>query len=585
MQKIYLIGNPNVGKTTLFNTLTNQKEETGNYAGTTLGIKKSIIQRESEAIEIIDIPGMYGSKNPKEEEKISWESIFNAMEEENTQFIQVINPTQWEQSLSLSLELKKRGLPLYIFMNTKKEILSVDFLQKIEENLCCSVFSGNASEKTLKKTFWTDFENAKNRKNNRLCTLDEFDLLQKIKKYSHKKKENNQQNIVDQYLLHQIFGIFIFAGIMWAMFQMVFTLGSIPMNYIDEGFTFLSEKGKIFCGNSLLSLLFFDGIIAGVGATMMFVPNIILLFLGLSIMKDSGYLARSSYLLNSFFKNIGLSGRVSVPLLMGFGCNVPSIMAISTLENKKEKVAVAMMSLFMSCGARLPVYTLLIEAFIPSHLKGLTLFSIYFFGILIAFGTGAMINKIYPKNTNLLLIQIPQYISPSFKKAFSFAIMQAKDFFERVWKFIIPTSIILWGMFTFPLQEIEENGIEASYGAEIAKTIQPIFSPLGFDWTMTAGILAGISAKEVMISNFAQIYGQTKEHENLGDFLKTLPQFTIPSVFSLLIFTLLYMPCIAVIMTIKAQLGTKWAIVGAVYPTIIAWIFGTIVYWMANLFY
>lgn len=584
MKKVYLIGNPNVGKTTLFNTLSGNNEETGNYAGTTLGAKHCMLSND---IELIDIPGMYGGKRPKEEERVSWNIIHQSMEEEgDILYIQVIDPDLWEQSLSLALELKKKGIPLILFVNYKKNPPSKEWIKAIEEHLCCGVFIGNASSHSLKKSFWKDLEEAQKEKNNQACMLNEFDLLAKVKGSMPNveiSKTREEKKSIDNILLHPIFGMIFFGVLMWGLFQIVFTIGAIPMDWIDQLFSFLITAGKDFFGDSFFSLLIFDGILAGVGATVIFLPNIILLFMGLSLLKETGYLARSSYLLNGIFKKIGLSGRVSVPLLMGFGCNVPAVMAISTLESKREKIAIAMMSLFMSCGARLPVYTLLIGAFIPMEWQGFLLFIIYVFGVVVAFFTGHIVSKIYPEKSSPLMLQMPSYLMPSWKKVISFAVAQGKDFFMRVWKFIVPVSVILWGLFTFPQQAITENGIEASYGASISKTIQPIFAPIGFDWTMTAGVIAGIAAKEVMVANFAQIY-ERENDETLGEYLKTLPQFSLPAVLALLVFTLLYMPCVAVIATIKAQLGIKWAIIGSVYPTVIAWIFGFFTYQISSFF-
>lgn len=586
IKKIFLVGNPNVGKTTLFNTLSGKTEETGNYSGTTLSSTETeVFFPSEEKVLLVDVPGMYGSKVPKEEEKVAWKIIENAMGEEGSVFVQVVDPDIAEQSLSLALELKKRGIPLVLFLNEKKRIARKKLKKNIEEHLCVGVLIGNAEDKTLQKYFWRELQRATEEKKIQVCSLNEFELIEKVlPKKKPKDTEITWQEKVDSFFLHPFFGIAIFAGMMWLMFQMVFTLGAIPMNWIDALFSAVINGGKELFGTSLLSLLVFDGLVAGVGATVIFLPNIILLFLGLSLMKESGYLARSSYLLNGFFRRMGLSGRVSVPLLMGFGCNVPSVMAVSTLESRKEKIAVAMMSLFMSCGARLPVYTLLIGAFLPLQWRGITLFCIYLFGIFVAFGTGEIIGKWYPEKSLPLLLQLPKYHRPSLKKICSFSWRQGVHFFERVWKFIVPASILLWMLFSFPISALETGGVEASYGARMAKTIQPIFAPLGFDWTITAGVFAGVSAKEVMVSSFAQIYEQDND-EMLGKYLQTLPQFSLPTVFALLVFTLLYMPCIAVIATIKAQLGTQWALIGAVYPTVLAWIFGFLVYTVSSLFF
>lgn len=259
---------------------------------------------------------------------------------------------------------------------------------------------------------------------------------------------------------------------------------------------------------------------------------------------------------------------------MGFGCNVPAVMAIKSFETRKEQVIVAMMSLFMSCGARLPVYTLLISAFIPKTFQGVTLFGIYVFGIFTSFLTGKFLSAVYQrgKNKRLITYEMSRLVFPSYKKAIYEGFQKGKAFIRKVGVFILPITIILWGIFTFPLQNVEKYGIESSYGASLGKMIQPVFAPMHFDWKISTALLSGIAAKEVMVTTFAELYHAEDTDESLQQNIRNAGVFTFPVAIALLVFILLYTPCMAVIGTIRGELGNFWAGFSILYPFVFAWI-------------
>ena len=398
-------------------------------------------------------------------------------------------------------------------------------------------------------------------------------------RHFYQKCPHSFTDILDNILLNKWLGIPIFLFFMWLMFEATFTLGAIPMDLIDSGFGFLQDKLTIILPPSLLSSVLIDGVIGGVGATLVFLPPIMLLFFFLSLLQQSGYLARTAYLLDSLMQRMGLSGKAFVPLLMGFGCNAPAIMATRTLGSRKERIITAMMIPFMSCGAKLPVYTLFISAFFATKYQGTILFGLYCLGVLISLLIGIFFNKFLKEKECPLLLELPAYSLPRLKNIWQSVWRPTKEFLYKAGKVILPLSIILWFLFSFPQVNNENVFITESYAAQIGKVVEPIFKPLGFDWKISTGLIAGLGAKEVFVSTFGTLYSLAEGNET-GLILKLQndPIFSTLTVISLLIFVLIYTPCIAVIAILKQEFGSKWAMAGVLYPTLLAWLLSFLVY-------
>ena len=386
-------------------------------------------------------------------------------------------------------------------------------------------------------------------------------------------------DFIDKLFIHKFLGVPIFLTIMWGIFQITFSFGAYPSDRIDRLFSIGQSFLSGLFPDNIWRSIFVDGILGGVGATLVFLPPILILFFCLSILQQSGYLSRIAYLLDSFMQKINLQGKSFVPLLMGFGCNVPAIMAVRTLGSTKEKIITALMIPFMSCGARLPVYTLLIAAFFDLKWRGTILFGLYLTGVMVAFLSGVLLNKVVPGKGRALLLEMPDYKMPSLRVAFLNILGKAKIFLFRILKIILPFTILLWGLFTFP--QVSENDIEKphSYAESIGRFIEPAFQPLGFDWRISTGLLAGLGAKEVMVTSLATLYAlENEDEQNLIEALRKDQVFNPLVALSLLVFMLLYAPCVAVIGVIKTEIGTKWALFALVYPTLVAWICAFIVY-------
>ncbi len=384
---------------------------------------------------------------------------------------------------------------------------------------------------------------------------------------------------IDKILLNKTTGIPIFFLIIWLIFQAVFTIGQIPMDLIDLGISSLQTwLGTILPVNLWTSLLI-DGVIGGVGAMIVFLPLIILLFFFISILRQSGYLERISFLFEGSLRRIGLSGKAIVPLSMGFGCNVPAIMSLKTLETRRQRIITAMMIPFLSCSATLPIYTLLIAAFFEEYWRGTILFGLYTVGILLSFLTGLIFHKFLKTERITSPSILPEYKIPKLKNVIISILGTTKSFLTKAGKIILPFSIIMWVLFTFPQTDGLPTQIEESYAAQIGMAVEPIFEPIGFDWRINTALFGALGAKEIFISTLGIFYSlEATTEDGLIQALQNDPNITPLTAVLVLIFMLIYSPCIPVIATIKHQFGAKWASIAFLYPTLLAWIICFIVY-------
>ncbi len=378
---------------------------------------------------------------------------------------------------------------------------------------------------------------------------------------------------LDKIFLNKITGIPIFFLVIWIVFQTVFTVGQIPMDLIDISVYKLQNWLTVALPESFWSSLLIDGVIGGVGAMIVFLPLIVILFFFISILQQSGYSSRISFLFEDFFKKIGLSGKSIVPMSMGFGCNVPAIMALKTLETKRQRIITAMMIPFLSCSATLPIYTLFIAAFFEEQWRGTILFGLYAIGIILSVLTGLGLNKFLKSERITSRSILPKYKIPEVKNILISIWKTTKSFLLKAGKIILPFSIILWLLFTFPANEGAPAQIEESYAAQIGMAVEPIFEPIGFDWRINTALFGALGAKEIFISTLGIFYSlETTSEDGLIEALQNDPSITPLTAVLILVFMLIYSPCIPVIATMKAQFGTKWALITFIYPTILAWV-------------
>ena len=715
---VALVGNPNCGKTTLFNHASGSHERVGNYSGVTVDAKEATLKKDGYLFNIVDLPGTYSITEYSPEELYVRMHITEKMPDI---VVNVIDSSNLERNLFLTTQLIDMNIKVVIALNMYDELgkkgVKFDYealgkmmgipivptvaskgkgidelfaklidvyedhdpsvrhihinygpliekaLKEIQDEIwknpeitdkLSSRYIGIKLLETDKTTLsqlkkYSNYEQIKtitanaisrlekeyNEKSETIITDAKYGFIDGALKETYKvlkqdKRKNKRE--LDDFLTHKFWGIPTFLFFMWFMFQATFTLGSYPMHWIDSGIHLLSNFIQSTMDKGSLRDLIVDGIIGGVGGVIIFLPNILILFFFISLMEDTGYMARASFIMDKLMHKIGLHGKSFIPLIMGFGCNVPAIMATRTLENKKDRILTMIITPFMSCSARLPVYVLLISAFFPQN-QGLVLFSIYLIGVLIAIITALIMKRIaFAKKDVPFVMELPPYRIPTLKNTSLHMWHKGQQYISKMGKIILLASIIIWGLGYFPrhlendasfesriastqanknltpdekatkvnlleLNKVSEHQ-EESYIGQLGHAIEPVIRPLGYDWKMGVSILTGLAAKEIVVSSMGILYQadmQVKEHSsslknklmeqthNSGE-LKGQKVFTPLVAFGFMLFILIYFPCIAVITAIKKEASWGWAVFTMVYTTSIAWIVAFAVYQIGSLF-
>lgn len=654
-----LAGNQNSGKTTLFNQLTGSNQHVGNFPGVTVEKKEGAIKKQ-KGITIVDLPGIYSLSPYSPEEVVSRNFI---VEERPSAIINIVDATNLERNLYLSLQLIELRIPLVIALNMMDEVrLNQGFIDVpiMEKELGVPVVPISASknegidelvrvaidiatnkqepkrldfctgkvhkaihtvahlveEKASKRGFSARFAASKLIEGDDLLAkhlqLSESDknildlIVQEMEietgmdreaalsdmRYSYienlvssaviKPKQSKEQRRtikIDNILTHRIFAIPIFLSIMFAIFWLTFgTVGSFFSTFfklgIDAVISFLDTSLLQLNLSGWIHSLIVNGVLAGVGSILSFMPVILLLFFFLSILEDTGYMARVAFVMDKLFRKIGLSGRSCVPMIIGFGCSVPAVMATRTLPGECDRKMTIILVPFMSCSAKLPIYAIFTAAFFQ-HSQAFVMITIYVLGIVVAVLSGLLFKKTVFKGTPVpFVMELPPYRFPSPKNILLHMWDKAKGFIQRAFTVILVATIVIWFLqsydWSFNIVTNSANSILASLGSFIA----PIFAPLGFgDWRAATALLAGLMAKETVVSTFSILLNSG----NIAISLQTL--FTPLAAFSFLCFTLLYMPCIATLATIRRELGSfRNALMAMAYQTGVAWFTAFIVF-------
>lgn len=405
--------------------------------------------------------------------------------------------------------------------------------------------------------------------------------------------------VLDKIVTHKLWGFPLFFVFLWLMFWVTFTVGQYPMDWIDAGVDWLKELVNNYMPAGPLKAMVADGIIGGVGAVIVFLPQILILYFFISMMEDSGYMARAAFIMDKLMHNMGLHGKSFIPMIMGFGCNVPAIMATRTIESRNSRLITMLVLPFMSCSARLPIYIMIIGAFFVSY-QSLIMLSLYAIGILVAIIMSRLLKRFLIKNDDTpFVMELPPYRLPTAKAIWRHTWAKGKQYLKKMGGIILVASIIVWFLGYYPnhdsystCQEQQEH----SYLGMIGKTIEPVFVPNGFDWKLDVGLVAGVGAKEIVASTLGVIYSNDDsfaDDEDVSDDSKkyntlnakmTADGITPLAAFCFLLFVLLYFPCIATIAAIKGETGSwKWAIFAALYTTVVAWIVSALVFQIGSL--
>lgn len=391
---------------------------------------------------------------------------------------------------------------------------------------------------------------------------------------THAKDDKHQTSLerIDKVLTNPWLGFPIMMAILYFVFWCTFTLGAYPQAWIDGGIDAMSQWLWSLLTPSWWSSLLIDGVLQGVGAVLAFLPNIIILFFFISLMEDSGYMAREAYIMDTIMHHVGLHGRSFIPMLMGFGCNVPAIMAARDIQNPKDRVLTMLMVPFMSCSARLPVYMLFVDTFFEHH-KALVMISLYAIGICLSviFAVIMKRTKWFKQDNDDTVNELPEFRIPKARNTAAHIWERVADYLQKICTVILWASIIIWALEYFPTQDI--NDLEHSYLASIGQFVSPLMEPLGFDWKMSVCLLTGLPAKEAIVSTLAILYG--------GDI--SAAGFTPLTAYGFMLFVLLYFPCIATIATLRREAGKQWAWFTVFHSLFLAWFISFVVYQIGSL--
>ena len=623
--KIALVGQPNVGKSMLINSISNSRLKVGNFSGVTVEKKEVIFKYKDYNIKIIDLPGSYSLENYSLEEKV----VKNFLNQNEYDIIlNVIDSTNLQRNLLLTSELLDLNKKMVIALNMSDEAKKENILinnEKLSSLLNTPCIKTSATKKDgitelleqIIKTFEEDKTTFKHSFTTHILNHDEilakrFDFVKNIIQQCVKIEEIKEKTTtekIDSILMNKFIGLPIFLFLMWGLFQLTFTLGEIPMDYIDTFFSLFIDVTKNIIGDNQLSSLLGDGVIAGVSAVVMFLPNILILFLGISLLEGTGYMSRVAFLLDGTFHKFGLHGKSFIPLVTGFGCSVPAYMAARTLKNERDKLLTLFIIGFMSCGARLPIYVLFVGAFFGANNAGNVLFIIYISGAILGLFAAKFLRAVVFKGKDEpFVMEMPKYRLPSLKLVYKEITNKAFMYLKKAGTFILAASILIWFMSNYPKypniedeinQKIElaindevkkelQNelalyNLENSYLGKLGKFSEPFFAPLGFDWKMAVALEAGLAAKEVVVSTLSILYG-LGESENPDEPTTTLVEkikTNIPfeAAISFIVFVMIYLPCLAASMVFTKEAGGwKYLVYLFIFTTTTAWIMSFIAY-------
>lgn len=715
--KVAFVGNPNSGKTSLFNAASGANEHVGNYSGVTVGVKTASYSQDGFTFDLMDLPGAYSISSYSPEEKFILQQLLG--ENRPDVILNVVDSTNLERNMYMTTQLMETNIPMVIALNMWDELqengstLNIPALSKLigvpmtptvgrTGQGLKAIFSQiiklyeNRSNvrRIIDVRYREELENAINFvsdgiKDNSQLIPENFrnirprfiaiKLLERDKvveealrsesekaaffftraKYAINEYEkvtdkdiqtditngkygfvrgalqetytsdysqiNDRNKKIDHILTHKVWGFPIFIAIMYLAFQLTFTLGAYPMDWIESGVAWIGNIVGDLMSDGPLKDLLVDGIIAGVGGVLVFLPNIVILYLCLAIIEDTGYMARAAFIMDRLMHLIGLHGRSFIPMIMGFGCNVPAVMATRTIENRNNRLITMMVIPFMSCSAKLPVYLLLAGAFFPKQ-AGLVLFALYFLGITVAIFSALLFKRfVFTEEDSPFVMELPPYRIPTVISVLLHMWQRAKQYLQKMASVILFASIIIWALGYFPQvssldeakqeelfeKHIAENTTEEakafmalpyeqqqnmiqqeySYIGRIGHTLQPGFQPLGFDWKMSVSLITGIAAKEVVVSTMGVLYtGDSQTDVGLKDKIMGAkypngdPIFTPVVAISFLVFVLVYFPCISTVIVIGKESGSyKWSLFIALYTITLAWVMSFIITQVGNL--
>ncbi|GAA7182052.1 ferrous iron transport protein B [Helicobacter pylori] len=637
---IALVGQPNVGKSSLINALSNAHLKVGNFAGVTVDkMEVSLVHKEHQ-ITIIDLPGTYALNDFTTEEKVTKDFL------EKGQYdliLNVVDSTNLERNLALSAQLldtnKKMLLALNMWDEAQKEGIKINTKKLSQElGVVCVPTSARSKEDRLNTELLLDEIvrlYSQNTTNNESIKVPSQSFKESLK-YSQSAQRiaksvisENKQNAsfehtykIDKILMHQRYGIFIFLGFMFIIFSLSFLIGGGVQKALEEGFKFLSDSIKENVANEDLASLVGDGIIGGVGATVSFLPLIVVLYFGISLLETTGYMSRVAFLLDGILHKFGLHGKSFIPLITGFGCSVPAYMATRTLQNYNERLITLFVIGFMSCSARLPIYVLFVGSFFPSSSAGFVLFCIYILGAVVALVMAKLLKlSVFKGQTESFIMEMPKYRLPSWRMVYFSIYTKSLSYLKKAGTYILVGAILIWFMSQYPKNdaamktykqesllvnkdttlsseakeeklkelktELDKKNLKNSVVGRGGAYLEKVFSPMDFDWRLSVSLVTGFMAKEVVVSTLGVLFSLGDQNEKSDAFRGILrKEVSVPSGIAFIVFVMFYIPCFAATITFGREAGgIKFVAYLFIFTTYVRYVFFSMVVYVSQFFF
>ncbi|WP_187843154.1 ferrous iron transport protein B [Helicobacter pylori] len=635
---IALVGQPNVGKSSLINALSNAHLKVGNFAGVTVDkMEVGLIHKEHQ-ITIIDLPGTYALNDFTTEEKVTKDFL------EKGQYdliLNVVDSTNLERNLALSAQLldtnKKMLLALNMWDEAQKEGIKIN-TEKLSKELgvVCVPTSARSKEDRLNTELLLDEIvrlYSQNTTNNESIKVPSQSFKESLK-YSQSAQRiaqlvisENKQNAsfehtykIDKILMHKRYGIFIFLGFMFIIFSLSFLIGGGVQKALEAGFKFLSDGIKENVANEDLASLVGDGIIGGVGATVSFLPLIVVLYFGISLLETTGYMSRVAFLLDGILHKFGLHGKSFIPLITGFGCSVPAYMATRTLQNYNERLITLFVIGFMSCSARLPIYVLFVGSFFPSSSAGFVLFCIYILGAVVALVMAKLLKlSVFKGQTESFIMEMPKYRFPSWRMVYFSIYTKSLSYLKKAGTYILVGAILIWFMSQYPKNdaamktykqesllvnkdttlsseakeeklkelkaELDKKNLKNSIVGRGGAYLEKVFSPMDFDWRLSVSLVTGFMAKEVVVSTLGVLFSLGDQNEKSDAFRGILrKEVSVPSGIAFIVFVMFYIPCFAATITFGREAGgIKFVAYLFIFTTVVAYAFSLIAFYATQI--
>ncbi|GAA0216220.1 ferrous iron transport protein B [Brevundimonas nasdae] len=594
--RVALVGNPNSGKTALFNALTGAHQKVANYAGVTVERKEGLIRAASgRTLSVLDLPGTYSLRARSPDEEVTRDAILGRLAGETPPdvVVCVADATNLRLVLRLILELKAVGRPMVLALNmydiAQRQGLRID-LEKLGAELGVPIITTVATRKrgiddliaaveqqvdvaALSESQWHSPDAAALR-----SAAREAERIMKAC-VRPPERPDTLTGKIDSVLLHPVGGMLILMAILFVMFQAVFSWAAPLMDGIEGGIGWIGEMVAAILPDGLLQSLIVDGVISGVGSVLVFLPQILILFLFIIALEDFGYMARAAFLMDKIMGGAGLHGRAFIPLLSSFACAIPGVMAARVIDSKRDRLTTILVAPLMTCSARIPVYTLIIAAFIPNetvwgfaNLQGVVMFGLYAAGIFSALIVSLVIRKIFWRGAvEPFMMELPTYKVPDLKSVGFNLWLRAKIFLTRAGRIILPAVVILWVLATFPYppENATLPAIDYSFAGMLGRALEPIFAPIGFNWQMVIALIPGMAAREVAVAALGTTYAIADAENATGLLASTLAQhWSLATALSFLAWYIFAPQCVATLGVVRRETNSlkwTWVMIGYMF--------------------